>query len=145
MHEVKPPFCNSEILGQWMLRFTRRSENDSTLGRPRSENTNTGWVWPFQIMNHFMVHCIMPPNFRPYCDFLTFPNMSYHPSSLVQAYHGTFQSYAQHAKTTYLMILYTIPPNARLTAEIIKDLERKRRPSDLVRSYHGNFNVPWNV
>ena len=25
---------------------TRRSENDSTLGRPRSENVNINWVWP---------------------------------------------------------------------------------------------------
>ena len=25
---------------------TRRSENDSTLGRPRSQNVNISWVWP---------------------------------------------------------------------------------------------------
>ena len=37
---------------------TRRSENDSTLGRPRSENVNISWVWPFHTGNRFMVNCI---------------------------------------------------------------------------------------
>ena len=78
--------------------LTRCSENDNTLGWPRSENANIGWMWPFQIMMHFMVHCNMPPNFRPQCDFLTFPNMSHHPSDFVQIYHGKFQSSVKCAK-----------------------------------------------
>ena len=43
---------------------TRHSENNSTIGWPRSENANSGWPRPFQIVVHFMVHCIMPANFR---------------------------------------------------------------------------------
>ena len=31
----------------------KRLENDSTLGRPQSENANIGWAWPFQIVIHF--------------------------------------------------------------------------------------------
>ena len=63
---------------------TRRSENDSTLSLPRSENANIAWAWQFQIVILFMVHCIMPPNFRQWCDFLTFPNMSHHTSDLAK-------------------------------------------------------------
>ena len=48
-----------------ILKRTRRSENYSTLGRPRSENASIGWAWPFQIVICFMVHCIVPPNYRP--------------------------------------------------------------------------------
>ena len=44
---------------------TRRSENDSTLGRPRLENANISWVWPFHTVITFMVNGIVPPNFRP--------------------------------------------------------------------------------
>ena len=36
---------------------------DSTLGRPRPEKANMGWVRPFQIVFSFMVDCIIPPNF----------------------------------------------------------------------------------
>ena len=35
--------------------WTRRSENDSTLGRPRSENANISWVWPF----HTVIRCMV--------------------------------------------------------------------------------------
>ena len=27
----------------------RRSEKDSTLDRPRSQNANIGWAWPFHV------------------------------------------------------------------------------------------------
>ena len=30
--------------------ITRRSENNSTLGWPKSEHANIGWAWPFQIV-----------------------------------------------------------------------------------------------
>ena len=63
----------------------RRSENNSTLGRPRSENAKISWVWLFHAVIPFMVNCIMPPNFRPLYDFLHF-------IFLAQAYHGKFQS-----------------------------------------------------
>ena len=45
----------------------------------RSENANIGWAWLFQIVIRFMVHCIMPTNFRPQCDFLKFPNKRHLP------------------------------------------------------------------
>ena len=91
------------VLCQWI---TKRLENDSTLGRSRSYKANTGAAWPFQIVICFMVHCIIQPNFRPWCDFLTFPNMSHHPSGLVQAYYGKFhvlwnaQKLAKHGHFT---------------------------------------------
>ena len=44
--------------------LTRRSENDSTIGRPSSGNVSISWVWPFHTVIRFMVNCIMPPNFR---------------------------------------------------------------------------------
>ena len=44
---------------------TMCSENDSTLGRPRSENAKMSWVWLFYTVIRFMVEYIMPPNFRP--------------------------------------------------------------------------------
>ena len=80
---VKPKYTPTTSLCRGI---TRRSENDSTLGRPRSENANISWVWPFHTVIWFMINCIMPPNFRRYCDFLA------------QAYHGKFQSSVKHAK-----------------------------------------------
>ena len=47
----------------WWHLSTRRSENDSTLGRQWSENVNISWVWPSYTMIRFMVNCIMPPYF----------------------------------------------------------------------------------
>ena len=66
---------------------TRRLENNSTHGRPRSANSNIGWAWPFQIVIRFMVHYITLPNFRPWCDYLIFPHMGHHQLDLVQDYH----------------------------------------------------------
>ena len=40
------------------LQITRRSENDSTLDRPRAENANNSWVWPFHTVIRFMVICM---------------------------------------------------------------------------------------
>ena len=49
--------------GVALIRRSRRSQNDGNLGRPKSENANIGWAWPFQIVIRFMVH-FMAPNFR---------------------------------------------------------------------------------
>ena len=98
---------------------TSRSENDSTLSQPKSENVNISWVWPFHIVICFMINCIMPPNCRQQCDFLA------------QAYYGKFRSTMEHAKigqawpfsvATCFMVLCTIPQNFRPIAEILKEL-----------------------
>ena len=74
------------------VEFTRCSENDSTLGWPRSENANFSWVWPFHAISmlRFVVNYIMPPNFTPWCHFLNF-------IFLAQAYHEKFQSSVERA------------------------------------------------
>ena len=68
----------------------------------------------------------MLPIFRPYCDFLTFPNMSYHPSELVQAYHKNFsipwnaQKLVKHGLQTWskpIMENLKVPCNAQKLAE----------------------------
>ena len=67
---------NLALLGKWycwshfvqylyiLKSHTRRSEKDSTLGRPRSENGNISWVWPFHTVIPLMVNCIIPPRFQ---------------------------------------------------------------------------------
>ena len=49
--EKKAPPCSGGGLGTTL--GIKRLENDSTLGRPQSENANIGWAWPFQIVIHF--------------------------------------------------------------------------------------------
>ena len=78
---------------------TRRSENDSTLGWPGSENANISRVWPFHTVIRFMVNCIMPPNFRLLCDFFNF-------ILLAQGYHGKFESSVEHAKIGWAQPFY---------------------------------------
>ena len=55
-------YCHLEIT---LITGTRRSENDSTLGRPRSENAKIRWVWPFHTVVCFMIKSTMPPNCMP--------------------------------------------------------------------------------
>ena len=54
-------------------------------------NVNIRWVWPFHTVIHFTLNCIMPPNFKPYCDFLNFIRMA-------QVYHGIFKRSVEHTK-----------------------------------------------
>ena len=76
----------------WMIKTalssTRRSENDSTLGRPGSEYANINWVWLFHTVIHFMVNRFMSPNFRPWCDLL---NLSISSIFLTQPYPWKFR------------------------------------------------------
>ena len=51
-----------------------------------------------QLVIRLMVHCIMPPISTPWCDSLTFPNMSHHPSDLGHAYLRKFQSSVKRTK-----------------------------------------------
>ena len=85
-------------------------------------NVNVRWVWPFHTVIHFIVNCIMPPNFKPYCDFLNF-------IFLAQVYHGIFQSSLEHTKNgwawsfyvpTEFMVLCITQSNFRLIPEILK-------------------------
>ena len=62
---VRAPQITTTRLATWSIiqtqrLKTRRSENYSTLGRPRLENANICWAWPFQILISFLIHCIMP-------------------------------------------------------------------------------------
>ena len=135
MHKLLPVITN------------RRSENDSTLGRPSSENANVSWVWSFHTVIRVMVNYIMALNFRLWCDFLNF-------IFLAQPYHGKFQSSVERPKNgrawtiqlaICFVVLCIISLNVRPIAEILKELERWHRPSDLVLVYSGNFKVPWNA
>ena len=48
---IKPSFHRNVMENK-----TRRPENGSTLGRPRSENTHISWVWPLHIVIRFVVN-----------------------------------------------------------------------------------------
>ena len=117
--------------------------------RPAEIRKREQWlsVWPFQIVVRLMVHCITPPYFRPWCDFLTLPHMSHHPSDPVQDYHLKFQSSLKRTKISRarpfsiaicFMVLCIMAPNCRPIAEILRDraVTSSLRPA---QAYHGKL------
>ena len=74
---LSPPWRHVNYEIQINFKFDEPFREQQHPRLARSENANIGLAWPFQIFQiRFMIHCVIPQNFRPLCAFLPLPNMS---------------------------------------------------------------------
>ena len=125
---------------------TRLSENDSTLGRPRSENVNISWVWPMhtgsaswqtaschQISGRNVITLILPSWPKPIIENFKVPW-----TAQKLAMHGHLSSHLLQGTCIILRIFRPI-------TEILKIVRAVTFSLGPVPSLFWNFKVPWNA